>query len=87
MIKRTLDLVAAGIGLLLLSPILAAVVILVKCNSPGPIFFRHKRIGKGFRPFCVFKFRSMVADAVLRLMKLSTEERAGMGKRGKEYIV
>ncbi len=63
MIKRLLDIVAAGFGLLLLSPLLALVAFLVKSGSAGPIFFRHERMGRGFRPFHVFKFRTMVQDA------------------------
>jgi lipopolysaccharide/colanic/teichoic acid biosynthesis glycosyltransferase len=63
MVKRLLDVVAAAFGLLLLSPILAVIAIVVKSSSSGPVFFRHERMGKGFRPFGVLKFRTMVRDA------------------------
>jgi lipopolysaccharide/colanic/teichoic acid biosynthesis glycosyltransferase len=63
MMKRWLDIVAAGLGLLLLWPLLAIIALLVKCGSTGPVFFRHQRVGKGFRPFGVLKFRTMVPDA------------------------
>jgi lipopolysaccharide/colanic/teichoic acid biosynthesis glycosyltransferase len=66
MIKRLLDIVASGIGLAILSPLLAVVALLVKCTSRGPVFFRHERIGKNFQPFHVLKFRSMVHDSPRR---------------------
>lgn len=61
--KRLLDIVIAGFGLLLLSPLLAILALLVKCSSPGAVFFRQERVGKGFRPFGLLKFRTMVQDA------------------------
>jgi lipopolysaccharide/colanic/teichoic acid biosynthesis glycosyltransferase len=63
MMKRFFDIVVAGFGLLLLSPLLMVVAMLVRCTSPGPAFFRHERMGIGFRPFGVLKFRTMVEDA------------------------
>jgi len=62
MLKRLLDIAASGLGLLLLSPLLAVVALLVKYGSPGPVIFRHKRMGKGSKPFEVLKFRTMVQD-------------------------
>jgi lipopolysaccharide/colanic/teichoic acid biosynthesis glycosyltransferase len=61
--KRMFDLTVAVVGLLLLSPLMIAVALLVKAGSPGPILFRQERIGKGFRPFHIYKFRTMVQDA------------------------
>ena len=46
-----------------LSPLLALIALLVKLDSPGPVFFRQERIGLGFRPFRLFKFRTMAVDA------------------------
>ena len=66
MTKRPFDFVAALAGLLLLSPLFAVVAIAIKCDSPGPVFFRHLRVGRGFRPIRVYKFRSMVPDAPRR---------------------
>ncbi len=62
-LKRTFDLLGAGLGLLILSPVFLLIAILVKCTSRGPVFFRHERMGRGFRPFGVLKFRTMVQDA------------------------
>jgi lipopolysaccharide/colanic/teichoic acid biosynthesis glycosyltransferase len=61
--KRLLDIVAAALGLVLLSPLLACLAVAVKLGSSGPVFFRQQRVGSGFRPFVMLKFRTMVADA------------------------
>ena len=63
MMKRALDVTAAAIGLLCLSPLFLIVAILIKLTSPGPVIFRQERIGRGFRPFRICKFRTMVQDA------------------------
>jgi lipopolysaccharide/colanic/teichoic acid biosynthesis glycosyltransferase len=57
--KRLFDLVASTIGLLVLSPLLLLVSILIKLDSHGPVLFKQERMGKGFRPFSIYKFRSM----------------------------
>jgi exopolysaccharide biosynthesis polyprenyl glycosylphosphotransferase len=62
-IKRAMDLVASALGLLVLSPLLAAVAIAIKIDSKGPVFFRQKRHGRGGSTFEILKFRSMVQDA------------------------
>lgn len=59
MLKRAFDIVVAGIGLVVISPILALVALAVRLDSPGPVFFRQKRIGMGLVPFEVIKFRTM----------------------------
>lgn len=61
--KRALDITASLAGLLLLSPLLAAVAVLVKLDSAGPVFFRQERIGRGFRPFLIYKLRTMAKGA------------------------
>ncbi|GAB3321551.1 sugar transferase [Geodermatophilus aquaeductus] len=61
--KEVVDRTAAGIGVLLLLPVLVPLAILVKATSRGPVFFTHERIGRDGRPFQVLKFRSMVVDA------------------------
>jgi lipopolysaccharide/colanic/teichoic acid biosynthesis glycosyltransferase len=62
-VKRTLDVVVSVLGLLILSPVFAVVAAIIKLDSPGPVFFRQTRVGRGGRPFRIYKFRSMVADA------------------------
>jgi lipopolysaccharide/colanic/teichoic acid biosynthesis glycosyltransferase len=61
--KRMFDITIALAGLLLVSPFMVVVGLLVKADSEGPIFFRQERIGKGFRPFHIYKFRTMAQDA------------------------
>ena len=61
--KRVFDMVMASLGLILFCPLLLVTAILIKLDSPGPIFFRQDRIGKGFRRFRIYKFRTMVEDA------------------------
>ena len=57
--KRTLDIVAAAAGLVVLAPLLAVVALAIKLDTPGPVFFRQRRIGRGREPFEVVKFRTM----------------------------
>ena len=61
-IKRAMDVVGASIGLLLTAPIFAAVAVLVRLDSAGPVFFRQTRLGLDMRPFTVLKFRTMNVD-------------------------
>lgn len=63
MLKRAFDLVVAAIALVSLSPLLVAIAVAIKLDSPGPVFFRQKRYGFNQQPFGVFKFRSMRADS------------------------
>lgn len=70
--KRFVDVVAAAIGLVVLSPLLALVAVAVKLSGPGPIIFVQVRQGRFYQPFRIFKFRSMrqeadVADGFTRL--------------------
>jgi len=62
-VKRLLDVLAAGILLLLFSPAMVITAIAIRLTSRGPILFRQKRMTCGFREFTLYKFRSMVADA------------------------
>lgn len=57
--RRALDLFASLLGLLLLSPIMLLLALAVKISSPGPILFKHERVGKDGKHFKVLKFRSM----------------------------
>ncbi len=61
--KRGIDIIGAGSGLLLLSPVIAIVACAVKFTSKGPIFFSQKRVGKNGKIFNMYKFRSMVVNA------------------------
>lgn len=61
--KRGIDIIGAGSGLILLSPIIVIVACLVKFTSKGPVFFSQKRVGKNGQLFDMYKFRSMVVNA------------------------
>ncbi len=61
--KRLFDIVASGIGLLLLSPLFLAIAIWIKLDSKGPVFYRQVRVGWHNKDFRIFKFRSMRVGA------------------------
>lgn len=61
--KRTFDLVAAMIGVVVLSPILLAIAALVKLSSPGPVLFQQERVGRHGKPFTLLKFRTMYCSS------------------------
>jgi len=60
--KRIFDIVVSLVGLICFLPLLVFVAVAIKLDSSGPIFFRQERIGRGFHPFFIFKFRTMVPD-------------------------
>ena len=62
LLKRSFDIVGSLAGLVLLSPLFLMVAMLVKLSDNGPIFYGHKRIGRGGRIFSCLKFRTMVPD-------------------------
>lgn len=63
MLKRLFDILASSSGLVVLSPVLVALGVIVKLSSPGPVFYRATRVGRGGRYFELLKFRSMVVNA------------------------
>jgi exopolysaccharide biosynthesis polyprenyl glycosylphosphotransferase len=67
--KALIDRIAATVAVVVFSPVLLAVAILVKRDSPGPVLFRQQRLGQGGMPFTIYKFRSMAADAEQRLRR------------------
>ncbi|KAF2955585.1 sugar transferase [Marinitoga sp. 38H-ov] len=69
-IKRIFDIVLSIIGLILLSPVFLIIAILIKKEDKGPVFFKHKRIGKNLEEFEMYKFRTMYPDAEKRLEEL-----------------
>ena len=83
--KRVADVLLAGVGLVVLSPLMAVAALLVRLSSPGTVFFRHLRLGTDGRAFRVLKFRTMREDVELskeqqehfgRAMKLADDPRA-----------
>jgi exopolysaccharide biosynthesis polyprenyl glycosylphosphotransferase len=70
LVKRSVDLVCALIGLILLAPLMLIVALLIRITSPGPAIFAQTRCGKHGEPFRMFKFRSMYSDAEQRRHEL-----------------
>ena len=75
-LKRASDLVLTSLALLALSPVLVAVMLAIKVDSPGPILYRQQRVGKDGRRFWMLKFRSMCLDADARLAELRARNEA-----------
>jgi exopolysaccharide biosynthesis polyprenyl glycosylphosphotransferase len=62
-VKRALDIIIAAVFAVLLAPLMIVIALLIRLDSPGPILFRQQRAGRGGRPFTMYKFRTMCADA------------------------
>jgi lipopolysaccharide/colanic/teichoic acid biosynthesis glycosyltransferase len=77
--KRAMDLVGALLGLLLLAPVMLAIGLLIRLDSPGPVLFRQLRRGYRGRLFWVLKFRTMVIDAEQRLNDLEKKNESAGG--------
>lgn len=63
LIKRVVDVIIASLSLLVAAPMFLIVAVLIKLDSPGPVFYRQSRVGFSSRSFMIIKFRSMVHDA------------------------
>jgi len=70
LLKRMIDIAGALAGLLLILPLLPFLILMIKLDSPGPVFFRQKRVGYRGRTFHCYKFRSMELDAEARKAEL-----------------
>ena len=77
--KRSMDLAGAIIGLVLLAPVILAISLLIRLDSPGPVLFRQLRRGYRGRRFWVLKFRTMVVDAEQRLDDLEQNNESSGG--------
>jgi exopolysaccharide biosynthesis polyprenyl glycosylphosphotransferase len=62
-VKRSIDLIFAGLALVISAPLMALLALMIKLESPGPVLFRQERVGRNGRCFTVYKFRSMVERA------------------------
>lgn len=88
--KRTIDVFASLAGGLLALPIIAAAAIGVKVSSPGPVIYSQERIGRGRKPFRIYKFRSMHEDAEKDGPRLSSEQDdrvTGWGRIMRKYRI
>ena len=77
--KRLLDLIGAAAGLLMLAPLLLVVAALIRADSPGPVLFRQRRLGRDGWPFEIYKFRTMRADAESQVAQLEARNEAARG--------
>ena len=73
-IKRLMDLFLACTLILFLAPLIAVICLVLKFLDPGPVLFRHQRIGRDGKVFTVYKFRSMRVDATERLKKILADD-------------
>ncbi|MEY2903308.1 MAG: hypothetical protein RLY89_2414 [Bacteroidota bacterium] len=80
LVKRVFDIFFAGLALLLLSPFLLLIMILIRLESSGPIFYYALRVGTGYHIFKFYKFRSMYFDADKRLKDLKHLNQYNAGK-------
>ena len=78
-VKRSMDVAGALVGLLLLAPVMLAISLLIRLDSPGPVLFRQLRRGYRGRLFWVLKFRTMVVDAEQRLKDLEKKNESSGG--------
>ncbi|MCP3937605.1 MAG: sugar transferase [Actinomycetia bacterium] len=78
-LKRAIDILLAGLGLLFVGPVILAFALIVKITDRGPAFFHQERIGRSGEHFKMIKIRTMVVDAEARLeaLKTQTNERSG----------
>ena len=74
-IKRLVDVLASSVLLLLASPLFLAVAVLIKATSRGPVFFTQERLGINKHRFRLYKFRTMVPDAEMKLDELEQPQR------------
>jgi exopolysaccharide biosynthesis polyprenyl glycosylphosphotransferase len=76
-VKRAFDLVVGGLLCIPILPLMGIVAIVIKLDSPGPVFYRQQRMGRGGKPFSIFKFRSMKVGA--------DEERLELAEKSNDY--
>jgi lipopolysaccharide/colanic/teichoic acid biosynthesis glycosyltransferase len=82
-IKRTFDIFFSLVGLIFLSPLLILISIFIKVDTSGPILFKQTRIGKDFKPFNIYKFRTMVVDASSKGLPLTPKDDPRITRFGK----
>jgi exopolysaccharide biosynthesis polyprenyl glycosylphosphotransferase len=73
-VKRCFDVVGAAAVLIVLMPLLVVIPLMIKLDSPGPVFYRQERIGRNGRRFRIFKFRTMRVDADEHLARLMAND-------------
>ncbi len=77
-VRRAVDILGAGVGLIVLAPLFLVVAALIKLDDPGPIFYRQTRVGKGGRRFSMWKLRTMVVNAEHLKAQLEAQRREAL---------
>ncbi len=83
LIKRAFDIIFSTFGLICTAPIFLIVAILIKADSPGPVFYKQIRVGKDGREFFIYKFRKMRSDVGDKGLKITTSNDSRMTDIGK----
>ena len=86
-LKRVFDVVASGLALVTLSPLLLLIGLLIRLESKGPVIYKSKRVGTGYKIFDFYKFRSMRVNADKQIEQLSDLNQYGSGEKGKAAFV
>ena len=81
--KRVFDLLSSILGLIILSPLFVFISIWIKLSSKGGVFFVQKRVGKNFKEFNLYKFRSMVVDAPKKGLQITSGDDPRITKVGR----
>ena len=71
--KKIIDIIGGVAGMIILGILYLPVAAAIKLDSPGPVFFRHRRVGQNGRTFCLYKFRTMYEDAEARKAELMAQ--------------
>lgn len=82
-LKRPFDILASSLALMILSPVFMVIALIIKCTSPGPVFFRQERLGRKEKPFVILKFRSMRTDSEATGPQFTATNDARITKIGK----
>ena len=83
MLKRLFDLLLSLLGLVVCAPLFAGVMIWIRLDSAGPVFFRQERVGLGGRLFRIHKFRTMIVDAEARGLQVTVGEDSRITRSGR----
>ena len=83
MTKRAFDILVSVAGLIVLLPLLLLVATAIKLDSSGPVFFRQWRVGRKFRRFGIYKFRTMIDDALDRGLPITVGQDSRITRVGK----
>jgi undecaprenyl-phosphate galactose phosphotransferase len=84
-VKRIFDIVCTTIGIICISPILLGIACWIYKDSPGPVIFKHRRVGRNGKEFNCYKFRSMCVDADVKLKELLEHDPAARAEWDKEF--